>query len=35
LAFDPADPHRLVITESETGTILEARLPVPGHPCWV
>lgn len=35
LAFDPADPHRLVITESETGTILEARLPVPGHPCGV
>ncbi|WP_241132608.1 SMP-30/gluconolactonase/LRE family protein [Achromobacter insuavis] len=31
LAFDPDDPHTLYITESETGSILRARLPVKGR----
>jgi gluconolactonase len=32
LAYDPADPHRLVFTDSDTGQVLEARVPVRGHP---
>jgi gluconolactonase len=31
LAFDPKEPNRLVFTESDTGQILEVRLPVRGH----
>jgi gluconolactonase len=31
IAFDPEDLHALYITESETGSILRARLPVPGR----
>jgi gluconolactonase len=31
LAYDPADPHRLVFTDSDTGQVLEARVPVRGH----
>ena len=31
IAFDPEDLHTLYITESETGSILRARLPVPGR----
>jgi gluconolactonase len=31
LAYDPTDPHRLVFTESDTGQVLEARMPVRGH----
>lgn len=30
LAFDPLEPNRLVATESETGALIEARLPVAG-----
>ena len=31
LAYDPADPNRLVFTDSDTGQVLEARVPVRGH----
>jgi len=31
IAFGIADPHRIYITDSATGTILTARLPVPGR----
>jgi gluconolactonase len=31
LAYDPSDPHRLVFTDSDTGQVLEARVPVRGH----
>lgn len=31
LAFGVEDPHRIYITDSTTGTILTARLPVPGR----
>jgi gluconolactonase len=31
LAFDPADPHRLIFTDSDTAQVLQARLPVAGH----
>jgi gluconolactonase len=31
VAFSPANPHMLYMTESETGHILRARLPVAGH----
>lgn len=31
LAYDPADPHRLVFTDSDTGQMLEARVPERGH----
>lgn len=34
LAFDPDDPQTLYITESETGSILRARLPVKGRPLF-
>lgn len=30
LAFDPADPHRLVVTESASNTVLTTTLDVPG-----
>jgi gluconolactonase len=32
VAFDPADPSRLVMTESVSGSVLVARLPVRGAP---
>jgi gluconolactonase len=31
LAYDPLDPNRLVFTCSDTGQVLEARVPVAGH----
>jgi gluconolactonase len=31
LAYDPADLARLVFTDSDTGQVLEARVPVRGH----
>jgi gluconolactonase len=31
LAYDPADLNRLVITDADTGQVLEARTPVRGH----
>ena len=31
LAYDPLDPNRLVFTDSDTGQVLEARVPVRGH----
>jgi gluconolactonase len=31
LAYDPSDLHRLVFTDSDTGQVLEARVPVRGH----
>lgn len=34
LAFGGADGRDLYITESETGTILRARLPIPGKPMF-
>ncbi|RTL67519.1 MAG: SMP-30/gluconolactonase/LRE family protein [Hyphomicrobiales bacterium] len=31
IAFDPLNPSRLVFTDSDTGQVLEAQLPIPGH----
>ena len=31
LAYDPTDLTRLVCTDSDTGQVLEARVPVRGH----
>jgi gluconolactonase len=31
LAYDPADLNRLVFTDSDTGQVLEAHVPVRGH----
>lgn len=31
LAYDPMEPQRLVFTDSDTGQVLQARVPVAGH----
>jgi gluconolactonase len=34
LAFDVKDRHKLYITESATGSILTAHMPIAGHPLF-